>query len=159
MTPDIYCIYHADSTFVDFNDSFISLGIPLLDTGHHQSTMSSLRNQILSAAIPLVRNHSFTRPTLRQALANLPGQTSTEGGLDATLDTLFGPSPGSERELVKAWEKQGLENMQVTTGDQTSSDGQVHELQRSLQQRLQYSSESAGEHLVEVSMTQKCKTV
>ncbi|KIR30022.1 hypothetical protein I309_00889 [Cryptococcus deuterogattii LA55] len=101
----------------------------------------SLRTQILHGAIPHLPTHSFTRPALVLALAQLRPEVSDPEGV---IDTLFGPgSVTPVRALVESWEEEGKAIMKGE-GEGKGKKG----LERVLSRRLQWSA-GVGEHLVE----------
>ncbi|KIR75191.1 hypothetical protein I310_01469 [Cryptococcus deuterogattii CA1014] len=101
----------------------------------------SLRTQILHGAIPHLPTHSFTRPALVLALAQLRPEVSDPEGV---IDTLFGPGGVTPvRALVESWEEEGKAIMKGE-GEGKGKKG----LERVLSRRLQWSA-GVGEHLVE----------
>lgn len=111
---------------------------------HHPFEMS-LRTQILHGAIPHLPTHSFTRPALVLALAQLRPEVSDPEGV---IDTLFGPGGVTPvRALVESWEEEGKAIMKGE-GEGKGKKG----LERVLSRRLQWSA-GVGEHLVEVGLS------
>lgn len=108
----------------------------------------SLRTSILKHALPHLPEHSFTLRPLLDSLNNLP-QNHPDRNDKVTpevLDVLFGSDLNARRELVKAWEEEGLRDMidlELPKGKEIEAIGEI------LARRLEYSSR-IGEHLVEV---------
>jgi ubiquinone biosynthesis protein COQ9 len=126
---------------------------------------STLRSRILQHALPHVPEHSFTIQPLLQSLRSLPSTTpsnSSEPALGSppasvsrnTIDILFGSELNARKELVKAWEEEGLRDMTDLNSSgrpatATRSKGELGVIADLLARRLEYSSR-IGEHLVEV---------
>lgn len=71
----------------------------------------SLRNAILTHALPHIPTTSFTRSALTSSLAQLPKEHPdhrAEAISDQLLDTLYGPDRGPEKELVRRWADEGV---------------------------------------------------
>ena len=108
----------------------------------------SLRTQILKHALPHVPEQSFTLRPLLDSLSNLPKDHPDRNDTitPEVLDVIFGSELNARRELVKAWEKEGLRDMvgfEIPKGPELELVGEI------LARRLEYSSR-IGEHLVEV---------
>ncbi|KAK4683651.1 hypothetical protein P7C73_g6584, partial [Tremellales sp. Uapishka_1] len=112
----------------------------------------SLRSAILSSAIPLLPNHSFTRQTLVDSLASLPASSSSSSfssssssssstaNPESIVDVLFGTGNSSpSKALFEAWAEAGRKDM--TNVVEQGVGGM-------LERRLEWSSR-VGEHLVE----------
>jgi len=108
----------------------------------------SLRTQILKHALPHVPEQSFTLRPLLNSLSNLPKDHPDRNDTitPEVLDVIFGSELNARRELVKAWEEEGLNDMvgfELPKGPELELVGDI------LARRLEYSSR-IGEHLVEV---------
>lgn len=131
---------------------------------------ATVRQSILSAATSLVREHSFTRRAILSAITHHPDGRHFQdpAGL---VEPLFGTGVEPERALVREWERQGLHRMreafevQPAEGEAGRSvvvaprrgKGKAREVdfeavKRALGERIKWSSETAGEHLVQVSL-------
>ncbi|KAJ9095711.1 hypothetical protein QFC21_005583 [Naganishia friedmannii] len=136
-------------------------------------THQTLRQTILRNAIPLVLQHSFTRSTLLSSIRQLPlatpsAEPSPVQTPEALIESLFGRGVEPEKSLVREWEAQGLQSMKdafagrsversggvvaVTTGRAKGKAQKVVDfpaLKTALERRIRWSSETAGEHLVQ----------
>lgn len=115
--------------------------------------MTSLRQTVLHNALPLIAEHSFTRSALLGSIHRLPHQADNALRPDALLESLFGRGIEPQKSLVREWETRGLVRMKdVRTTEQGNPGKEVDfdALQRALARRIEWSSQTAGEHLVEV---------
>ena len=73
----------------------------------------SLRTKILQHALPHVPEQSFTLRPLLDALSSLPAAhpDRNETVTPEVLDVLFGSELNARRELVQAWEEEGVREM------------------------------------------------
>nr|XP_019048452.1 hypothetical protein I302_02224 [Kwoniella bestiolae CBS 10118]OCF27382.1 hypothetical protein I302_02224 [Kwoniella bestiolae CBS 10118] len=91
----------------------------------------ALRSQILTSSLPLLPTHSFTRPTLIQALRTIKPELPNP---ESVVDTLFGPgSVGASKALVERWEEEGLKAMSGP------GEGKKENLGEVLRRRIEYS--------------------
>ncbi|KAJ9114979.1 hypothetical protein QFC22_005307 [Naganishia vaughanmartiniae] len=136
-------------------------------------THQTLRQTILRNAIPLVSQYSFTRSALLSSIRQLP-IASTSANVspvqtpEALLESLFGRGIEPEKSLVREWEAQGLQSMKDAFSDRSvegsngvvavtmaRAKGKAHKkvdfpaLKTALGKRIRWSSETAGEHLVQ----------
>lgn len=145
---------------------------------HNDRLPMSARTHLLDLALPLLKNHSFTRQTLRLAASQYLHQTGSsstsqtdkaeaveDAKVDSFLNTLLPPSPGAEQVLGEHFAAAGMKAMtsasavssgsiQSNAGEGSRSAGNTgssDELRNLLSERLRFSEELAGEHLVEVS--------
>jgi hypothetical protein len=130
----------------------------------------SLKAKILRHALPHIPEQSFTLQPLLHSLSSLPVTHPDYSKSDVTpsvLDVVFGSEVNARRELVGAWEEEGLREMLPTTvasdRERSNSTGpvapaagprpgpgkEIQALATILARRLEYSSR-IGEHLVEV---------
>ncbi|KAI5450533.1 hypothetical protein NCC49_002989 [Naganishia albida] len=126
---------------------------------------ATVRQSILSAATSLVREHSFTRRAILSAITHHPDGRHFQdpAGL---IEPLFGTGVEPERALVREWERQGLHRMREAFEVQPEGEagrsvvvarrgkGKAREVdfeavKRALGERIKWSSETAGEHLVQ----------
>jgi hypothetical protein len=140
------------------------------------STHQTLRQTILRNAIPVVPQQSFTRSALLSSIRQLPLATPSPSVSpvqtpEALIESLFGKGVEPEKSLVKEWEAQGLQSMKdgftgqsvegsdgvvaVTTGrakGKAQKEVDFPALKTALGRRIMWSSETAGEHLVQVRL-------
>jgi hypothetical protein len=112
----------------------------------------SLRSSILKHALPHLPEQSFTVRPLLDSLSSLPQNhpDRNETVTPEVLDVLFGSELNARRELVKAWEEEGLRDM--VEGEMSKGRSEIDAVGDILARRLEYSSR-IGEHLVEVCVT------
>lgn len=132
-----------------------------------RSAPSTLRQNALRSALSLVSQHSFTRTALLTSIRQLPHHDSESllQSPEVLVESLFGTGIEPEKSLVREWEARGLEGMKaafprdgeeravaVTTGKGKGKATQVdfEALKRAMGARIRWSSETAGEHLVQV---------
>ncbi|KAJ9111198.1 hypothetical protein QFC20_002692 [Naganishia adeliensis] len=130
------------------------------------SAPSPLRQNVLRNALSLVSQHSFTRTALLTSIRQLPHHDSESllQSPEVLVESLFGTGIEPEKSLVREWEARGLESMKaafprdgeeravaVTTGKGKGKATQVdfEALKRAMGARIRWSSETAGEHLVQ----------
>jgi hypothetical protein len=111
----------------------------------------TLRTHILKHALPYLPEHSFTLRPLLKSLNELPANHPDRNDkvTPEVLDVLFGSELNARRELVKAWEEEGLNDMLGAEIPKGSSE--IEAIGEILARRLEYSSR-IGEHLVEVCL-------
>jgi hypothetical protein len=109
----------------------------------------TLRTTILKHALPYLPEHSFTLRPLLNSLNELPTNhpDRNEKVTPEVLDVLFGSELNARRELVKAWEEEGLNDM--VEAELPMGRSEIEAVGEILARRLEYSSR-IGEHLVEV---------
>ncbi|KAF9456758.1 hypothetical protein BDZ94DRAFT_1274874 [Collybia nuda] len=72
--------------------------------------LSSVR--LLQLALPLVKNHGFTRDALARSVMALPlSEAHTEPLSETSVSALFGSGDSSRRNLIKAWLDDGIRYM------------------------------------------------
>lgn len=119
---------------------------------------TTVRHSILAyAARYLVPTHSFTRRTILDSMLRDPGHFRDPEGM---IEPLFGTGLEPEKALVREWEAQGLQRMReafeqpegrnVAAVKGKGKEVDFEALQRALAARIRWSSETAGEHLVQV---------
>lgn len=122
----------------------------------------SLRAQILKHALPYLPEQSFTVRPLLNSLSKLPVNhpDRNETITPEVLDVIFGSELNARRELVKAWEEEGL--LEMAEIELPKGRPEIEAVGEILARRLEYSSR-IGEHLVEVcnliSLTRLTKAV
>ena len=104
------------------------------------SSSSNFRAQLLKLAVPLVRQHGFTRTTLAHSVLALPDPRS-ELLSDSAVTTLFGEGDTARRTLIRAWLDEGRAHMRSVPVDGVKG---------ALLVRLEYNL-PVLEHLIEVS--------
>jgi len=111
----------------------------------------SLRTTILKHALPHLPEHSFTLRPLLNSLNELPANHPDRNDkvTPEVLDVLFGSELNARRELVKAWEEEGLNDM--IAAEIPKGVPEIEAVGEILARRLEYSSR-IGEHLVEVCL-------
>ncbi|KAH9052931.1 hypothetical protein EDB83DRAFT_2619655 [Lactarius deliciosus] len=72
--------------------------------------MTQLRTQLLKLAVPLVRQHGFTRTALARSVLALP-EPHAAPLPDSAVTTLFGEDDTARRTLISAWLEQGRTHM------------------------------------------------
>lgn len=112
----------------------------------------TLRTTILKHALPHLPEHSFTLRPLLNSLNELPANHPDRNDkvTPEVLDVLFGSELNARRELVKAWEEEGLNNM--IAAEIPKGVPEIEAVGEILARRLEYSSR-IGEHLVEVCLS------
>jgi hypothetical protein len=117
-----------------------------------------VRQNILAyAARYLVPTHSFTR---RAILDSMRHQSDPFRDPEGMLEPFFGTGLEPEKALVREWEAQGLQRMRaafeqpegrnVALLKGKGKEVDFEALKRALAARIRWSSETAGEHLVQV---------
>lgn len=117
--------------------------------------MSRLKSSILKASLPHIKAHSFTLQAVQKGLADsssspLSSSLTSQDQQTYLLTNVFGDLATAERELVKAWEDEGIHRMS-TPGDSQTETMTKQTLKQVLRRRLAYTEETAGEHVVQVS--------
>lgn len=123
---------------------------------------AALRSRILHHALPYIPEHSFTLRPLLRSLPDLPTDHADHDNAvtPEVLDVLFGSEISARKELVQAWEQEGLRDMlgdttaQARQAGPTSKAGEIRTIAGLLARRLEYSARF-GEHLVEVCPTSR----
>lgn len=112
----------------------------------------TLRTTILKHALPHLPEHSFTLRPLLNSLNELPANHPDRNDkvTPEVLDVLFGSELNARRELVKAWEEEGLNDM--IAAEIPKGVPEIEAVGEILARRLEYSSR-IGEHLVEVCLS------
>lgn len=124
----------------------------------------SLKAKILRDALQHIPEQSFTLRPLLLSVSSLPNNHADydpTSSANSVVDVLFGSELNARRELVQAWEQEGLKCMLGPSSSSTSihgskpgsnskSGGEMQMLADIFARRLEYSSR-IGEHLVEVS--------
>ncbi|KAI9463265.1 hypothetical protein BJY52DRAFT_1254237 [Lactarius psammicola] len=100
--------------------------------------MTQLRTQLLKLAVPLVKQHGFTRTALARSVLALPEPHSTPLP-DSAVTTLFGEGDTARRTLISAWLEQGRTHMRSVP---------VEDVKAALLARLEYNA-PVLEHLPE----------
>lgn len=72
---------------------------------------STTRDALLKLALPLVKNHGFSRNALSLAAMDLPSGKHTAPLNDTAVDALFGEGDEARRTLINAW----LDDARVST--------------------------------------------
>lgn len=80
---------------------------------------STTRDALLKLALPLVKNHGFTRSALSLAVMYSPSGKHTAPLNDTAVDALFGEGDEARRTLINAW----LEDAKVSLRKFYSQDG------------------------------------
>ena len=113
---------------------------------------STTRNALLKLALPLVKDHGFTRSALSLAATYLPSGKHVTPLNDTAVDALFGEGDEARRTLINAW----LDNARVSLRKTYSQSGdaaptvQTPSLENVLKTRLSRN-EEVLEYLPEVS--------
>ncbi|EIM91476.1 uncharacterized protein STEHIDRAFT_91612 [Stereum hirsutum FP-91666 SS1] len=94
--------------------------------------MSALRTRLLQAAIPLVREHGFTRQALANSVLHLQAESRSEPLPDTAVTTLFGEGDNARRTLIDAWLEKGRIQMK------SSATSLTPDLKEVLRSRLGY---------------------
>jgi hypothetical protein len=112
------------------------------------TSIMSLRTKILQHALPHLPEHSFTLRPLLDSLSSLPASHPDQSATvtPEVLDVLFGSELNARKELVQAWEEEGIRDMLKT---ESRVGSEMDMLAGILARRLEYSSR-IGDHLVEV---------
>lgn len=118
---------------------------------------STARDTLLKLALPLVKNHGFTRTALSLAAMSLPSGKHTTPLNDTAVDALFGEGDEARRTLINAW----LDDARVSLRTSHSQGGgaastQTPNLDSVLKTRL-CKNEEILEHLPEVSASLNSK--
>lgn len=124
------------------------------------SASAALRLRILHHALPHISEHSFTLRPLLRSLPDLPTDHADHDNAvtPEVLDVLFGSEISARKELVQAWEQEGLRDMlgdslgQAGQAGPSTKAGEMRIIAGLLARRLEYSAR-VGEHLVEVYPT------
>ncbi|KAF8271183.1 hypothetical protein EI94DRAFT_1721067 [Lactarius quietus] len=90
--------------------------------------MTQLRTQLLKLAVPLVKQHGFTRTALARSVLDLP-ESRSEPLPDSAVTTLFGEGDTARRTLISAWLDQGRTHMRSVP---------VEDVKSALLARLEY---------------------
>jgi hypothetical protein len=101
---------------------------------------NTCRAQLLNLAVPLVKQHGFTRTALARSVLALP-EPRSEPLSDSAVTTLFGEGDTARRALIGAWLDQGRVHMRSAAVDNVKG---------ALLVRLEYNL-PVLEHLIEVS--------
>ena len=99
------------------------------------------RTQLLKLAVPLVKQHGFTRAALVRSVLDLP-EPHTAPLPESTVTTLFGEGDTARRTLISAWLEEGRTHMRSVPVDDVKS---------ALLARLEYNV-PVLEHLPEVPL-------
>jgi ubiquinone biosynthesis protein COQ9 len=100
------------------------------------------RTQLLKLAVPLVKQHGFTRTALARSVLALP-EPHPAPLPDSAVTTLFGEGDTARRTLISAWLEQGRTHMRSVP---------VEDVKGALLSRLEYNV-PVLEHLPEVPCT------
>ena len=116
---------------------------------------SRTRDALLKLALPLVKNHGFTRSALSLAVMQLPSGSHAAPLNDTAVDALFGEGDEARRTLIRAWLDDARVSMrtsysQYSQGGATTSTAQTPNLGNVLKMRLN-KNEDVLKHLPEVS--------
>ena len=116
---------------------------------------SRTRDALLKLALPLVKNHGFTRSALSLAVMHLPSGSHAAPLNDTAVDALFGEGDEARRTLIHAWLDDARVSMrtsysQYSQGGATTSTAQTPNLGNVLKMRLN-KNEDVLKHLPEVS--------
>ena len=129
---------------------------PLRSTGiaeHPDVPMSSVtRDALLKLALPLVKNHGFTRRALSLAAMHSPSGNHTAPLSDTAVDALFGEGDEARRTLIHAWLDDARVSLRTSYGQGSvaTSVTQTPNLSNVLKARLSRN-EDVLEHLPGVS--------
>ncbi|KAA1476259.1 hypothetical protein DENSPDRAFT_502001 [Dentipellis sp. KUC8613] len=74
--------------------------------------MAAMRARLLQLAVPLVKEHGFTRETLARSVLALP-EPRAEPLTDSAVSALFGAGDNARRTLVQAWLAEGRVQMRT----------------------------------------------
>ena len=120
---------------------------------------SATRDALLKLALPLVKNHGFTRSALSLAAMYSPSGKHTAPLNDMAVDALFGEGDEARRTLIHAWLDDARVSLRTprSQGDAAAST-QTPSLGNVLKTRLSRN-EDVLEHLPEVSMTPQFKAI
>ena len=114
--------------------------------------LDTMRDALLKLALPLVKNHGFTRSTLSLAAMYLPSGKHTAPLNDSAVDALFGEGDEARRTLINAWLDDARVSLRksYSQGGAATSATQTPSLESVLKMRLSRN-EEVLEHLPEVS--------
>jgi len=121
---------------------------------------SAARDALLKLALPLVKNHGFTRSALSLAAMHSPSGNHTAPLNDMAVDALFGEGDEARRTLIHAWLDDARISLRTaySQGGVATSTPQTPSLENVLKTRLN-KNEDVLEHLPEVSMTPQFKPI
>ena len=110
------------------------------------------RDVLLKLALPLVKNHGFTRSALSLAAMYLPSGKHTAPLNDTAVDALFGEGDEARRTLISAWLDDARTSLRkpYSLSGAVASTTQTPSLECVLKARLSKNGEVL-EHLPEVS--------
>jgi len=115
---------------------------------------STTRDTLLKLALPLVKNHGFTRTALSLAAMDLPSGKHTIPLNDTAVDALFGEGDEARRTLINAWLDDARISLQTShshsRGGVATSATRTPSLENVLKTRLS-KNEEVLKHLPEVS--------
>jgi ubiquinone biosynthesis protein COQ9 len=113
---------------------------------------STSRDALLKLALPLVKNHGFTRSALSLAAMHSPSGKHTAPLNDTAVDALFGEGDEARRTLINAWLDDARASLRTaySQGGIAASTMQTPSLGNVLKTRLSRN-EEVLEHLPEVS--------
>ena len=114
---------------------------------------SATRDALLKLALPLIKNHGFTRSALSLAVMYSPSGKHTAPLNDTAVDALFGKGDEARRTLIRAWlddARVSLRESSYSQGGASTSTGQTPSLENVLKTRLS-KNEDVLTHLPEVS--------
>ncbi|TFY53277.1 hypothetical protein EVG20_g10191 [Dentipellis fragilis] len=74
--------------------------------------MAAMRARLLQLALPLVKEHGFTRETLARSVLALP-EPRAEPLTDSAVSALFGEGDNARRTLIQAWLEEGRVRMRT----------------------------------------------
>lgn len=118
-----------------------------------RNAMSSMtRDALLKLALPLVKNHGFTRSTLSLAVMYSPSGSHTAPLNDTAVDALFGEGDEARRTLIHAWLDDARSSLRTSysQGGSATSTTRTPSLENVLKTRLS-KNEDVLKHLPEVS--------
>ena len=121
---------------------------------------AATRDALLKLALPLVKNHGFTRSTLSFAAMHSPSGNHTAPLNDMAVDSLFGEGDEARRTLINAWLDDARVSLRTSYSqrDPATSTPQTPSLENVLKTRLNRN-EDVLEHLPEVSMTPQFRCI
>ena len=121
---------------------------------------TAARDALLKLALPLVKNHGFTRSALSLAAMQPPSGNHTAPLSDMAVDALFGEGDEARRTLIRAWLDDARVSLRAaySQGGATTSTPQTPSLENVLKTRLN-KNEDVLEHLPEVSMSPQFKSI
>jgi ubiquinone biosynthesis protein COQ9 len=116
--------------------------LPVLKTVNCTHPHLRRRTQLLKLAVPLVKQHGFTRTALAHSVLALP-EPHAAPLPESTVTTLFGEGDTARRTLIRAWLEEGRTHMRSVP---------VEDVKGALLARLEYNM-PVLEHLPEVPCT------